>query len=210
MGLFNLFNKKTDKQDQSPQDSLKLQGPKYLRDHLTPLATDNVSNVKIKDADVQWIGQLKSTGQNRRFQIKYYGDLLNNETIIDNHEGVQQIVAVATDSNEEILLFDKMLHGWEGFICDRYQDQKNISRNANKLYKSKHNTYSFEIVVVAFYNSGTRHELLETVTSSGEIELENGLTLNIQDAFDDAFDAITIYAIDEHGNKFELTNEELA
>ena len=37
MGLFNLFKKKDNKQDQVQTDPLPLQGPKYLRNHLTPL-----------------------------------------------------------------------------------------------------------------------------------------------------------------------------
>jgi len=210
MGLFNLFKKKDDKQDQSQENSLRLQGPKYLRDHLTSLTADIISSFKIKHPNVQWLGQLTSTKQNRRFQIKYYGDLLNDETIIDTDKGVQQLIAVDTDTNEEILLFDKMIHGWDGFICDTYHDQKNVYRKANKLYKSKDNTYNFRIVVLAFYNNGTKQELLESATSEGQIQLESGLTLNLQDAFDDAFDAIIIYAIDDSGNKFELVNEELA
>lgn len=210
MGLFNFFQKKDNKQKQGQQGSLKLQGPKYLREQLTPLTSDILGNFKNKYPDVQWIGQLISTGQNRRFRIKYYGDLMNDETIIDSDKGVQQIIAVDIESNEEILLFDKMIHGWNGFVCDSYQDQNSVDRKAIKLYKSKVNTYNFRILLLAFYNNGTRQELLELATSEGEIQLENGLTLKIQDAFDDAFDAIVIYAIDDKGNKFEIVKEELA
>ncbi|MDP4265645.1 MAG: hypothetical protein Q8941_24205 [Bacteroidota bacterium] len=210
MGLFNLFKKKVDKQDQPLQDILKLQGPKYLRKHLTPLTSDIVDNFKIKLPGTQWIGQLISTTQNRHFQIKYYGDLMNDETIIDTDKGVQRLIAVDTDSNEEILLFDKMLHGWDGFICNTYEDQRNVFRSSTKLYKSRKNTYNFRIVLLTFYNNGTKQELLDSAASTGQVQLENGVTLDLQDAFDDAFDAIVIYAIDNNGNKFELVNEELA
>jgi hypothetical protein len=209
MGLFNIFQKKDKKQERGKQDSLKLQGPKYLRDYLTPLTSEIVGNFKIKNPNVQWIGQLISTGQNRHFQIKYYGDIMNDETIIDTDKGVQQIIAVDIDSNEEILLFDKMIHGWNGFVCNTYQDQKNVDRKANKLYMSKNNNCNFRIVLLAFYNKGTSQELIESATPTGEVQMENGLTLKVQDAFDDAFDAIAIFAIDSHGNKFEIVNEEL-
>jgi hypothetical protein len=210
MRLFNIFQKKDKKQEQGQQDLLKLQGPKYLRNYLTPLTSEIVGNFKIKYPDVQWIGQLISNGQNRHFQIKYYGDIMNNETIIDTDKGVQQILAVDIETNSEILLFDKMIHGWNGFVCNTYHDQKNIDRKANKLYRSKNNNYNFRIVLLAFYNKGTGQELIESATSTGEVQMENGLTLKVQDAFDDAFDVIAIYAIDDQGNKFEIINEELA
>jgi hypothetical protein len=210
MGLFNLFKKKDNKQGQIQQDSLKLQGPKYLRKHLTPLSADIVGEFKIKQPNIQWIGQLISTTQNRHFEVKYYGDLMNDKTIIAADKGVQKLIAIDPDSKEDILLFDKMLHGWDGLICNTYQDQKNVDRNPNKLYKSKNKTDKFKIVFLAFYNEGTKQELLESATPNGQIQLETGLALNLQDAFDDAFDSVVIYAIDDDGNKFELINEELA
>lgn len=209
MRLFNIFQKKDKKQEQDQQDFLKLQGPKYLREYLTPLTSEIVGHFKINYPDVQWIGQLISTAQNRHFQIKYYGDIMNDETIIDTDKGVLQIIAVDNDTNNEILLFDKMIHGWNGFVCNTYQDQKNVDRKANKLYRSKNNNYNFRIVLLAFYNKGTGQELLESATPTGEVQMENGLTLKVQDAFDDAFDAIAIYVIDDQGNKFEIINEEL-
>lgn len=210
MRLFNLFKKKDKKLDKNPEEFLKLQGPKYLRKYLTPLSSDIVDSFKIKYPDVQWVGQLISSTQNRLFQIKYHGDLMNDETIIDSEKGILQVIIVDTATSEEILLFDKMLHGWDGFICNAYEDQKSINRVANKLYKSKSNSQKFRIVFLAFYNDGTKRELIESSTSDGTIELENDLILNLQDAFDNAFDAIAIYAIDEQGNKYEIVNEELA
>ena len=211
MGLFNIFNKKDNRQDQKSQSTLvKLQGPKYLRKHLAPPTPDIEGKVKIKLPGIQWIGQLISSTQNRHFQIKYYGDLINGETIIDTNKGVQRIVAVDAKSNEEILLFDKMLHGWDGFISNSYKDQQGVDRNPYKLYQSKKSTNNLRILFLGYYNDGTKQELMESSSSDGKVELENGVTLSLQDAFDDAFDAITIFAIDDQENKFELVNEELA
>jgi hypothetical protein len=212
MGLFNLFNKKDNRQDQtqSQPNLLKLQGPKYLRKNLAPPTSDIAGKVKITLPGVQWIGQLISTAQNRRFQIKYYGDLKNRETITDTGKAVQRIIAVDPDSNEEIVLFDKMYHGWDGFISNIYEDQKNVNRNPSNLYQSKNGAYNFRILVIAYYNDGTKQELVESSTHDRQFELENGVTLDLQDAFDDSFDGITIFAIDDEGNKFELVDEELA
>ena len=209
MGIFNFFKKESANSDKNPEPelSVKLQGPKYLREHLTTVTSDIVGNFKINYPNIQWIGQLISSTKNRLFQIKYYGTLMNDETIIDSEKDLLRIIIEDTASGEEILLFDKMFHGWDAFICNTYADQKNIRRESPNLYKPKN---KFQIVVLAFYNESTKQELIESSTTIGTIELENGLTLNLQDAFDDAFDAILIYAIDEQGNKFQIVNEELA
>jgi len=209
MGLFNFF-KKQDKQDQTPQGTLMLQGPKYLRKNLAIPTPDLIDIVKIKYPDIQWIGQLITSTQNRHFKIQYYGDLMNNETIIGSDKGVQRLIAIDSSTDEEILLFDKTVHGWEGFITDAYEEQKSIPRLVDKIYRTKKNADTFRILFLAFYNYGTKQELLELKNAEGQVELGNGSVLNIQDAFDDAFDAVVIYAIDDNGNRFELINEELA
>jgi hypothetical protein len=203
MGLFNFFKK------QVKQDRLLIQGPKYLRNNLTTPTPDLIDTIKIQPA-IEWMGQLISSTQNRFFKIRYYGDLLDNETIVSEDDNPQRVIAIDVDTNEEILVFDKALHGWDGFIIDGYKDQKNIPRPADKLYQTKNGADRFRIIFVAVYNSGTEQELLELKASENQMELENGLTLNIQDAFDDAFDWVVIYAIDDNGNRFELINEELA
>ncbi len=210
MGVFDLFKKKNNNISKNPEQSLKLQGPKYLRHYLTPLTSEIADNFKTAYPDVQWIGQLISSTKNRFFQIKYYGDLINDETIIDSEKGVLKAVINDSSTGEEILLFDKMLHGWEGFICNSYVDHKNINRDASKLYQIGSLPNKFQLVFLAFYNEGTKSELQESANSDGNIILENGSTINLQDAFDNAFDAVVIYAIDELGNKYELVNEELA
>jgi hypothetical protein len=102
------------------------------------------------------------------------------------------------------------VHGWEGFITDAYEEQKSIPRLVDKIYRTKNNADTFRILFLAFYNDGTKQELLELKNSEGQVELGDGSVLSIQDAFDDAFDAVVIYAIDDNGNRFELINEELA
>ena len=210
MGLFSLFRKKGGKQENDQSTLLKLQGPKYLKEHLAIPSDEIKAQIRISNPEVQWMGQLVSAAGNREFQIKYYGDLMNEETIIDTDNGVQRVIAIDTKSNEEILLFDKMLHGWDGFITNAFEGQKNTPRIPDKLYIAKNNTDIFTIGFVAYYNNGTKQELMESVTSEGVIQLDSGLSVDLQDAFDDGFDAVVIYAFDEKGNKFELVNEELA
>lgn len=57
---------------------------------------------------------------------------------------------------------------------------------------------------------GTRETLIEFTNESGQIEFDNGQHLDMQDAFDDAFDGLSVYAIDESGKKFQIIDEELA
>lgn len=202
-------NKSTKPAEPVAVPKLAIQGPCYLRSHLTVPDVEIADAFKVKDPGISWVGQLISTNQNRRFSIRYYGNLMAGETIVAEEEIVQKVVAVDIETNEEILLFDKALHGWDGFIAGTYGDHKSLERLTNKIYVSKKGTSAFQILLVAYYNAGTKEELLEEATVNGTIEV-NGAMLPLQDAFDDAFDALVIYVIDEIGNKFQLINEELA
>ena len=211
MGLMDFFKKKqfAKPQEQTASLTMILQGPRYLRSYLTVPDLDIADKAKIEDPYIEWIGQLVSITQNRQFTIRYYGDLINEEIIVADKDAGQKIVAIDIKTNEEILLFDKTLHGWDGFITGAYEEHKSLERHANKAYVSKNNTANFKILVKAYYKVGTREELQAETSTSGKVEV-NGEMLSLQDAFDDAFDALVIYAIDENGNRFEIINEELA
>jgi hypothetical protein len=211
MGIFNFSKKKqsTKQHEQPASSAVIIQGPRYLRSYLIDPDADVTDKFKIEAPHIEWVGQLASSTQNRQFAIHYYGSLINKEVIVADKDIVQKVVAVDVYTNEKILLFDKTLHGWGGFITDAYEEYKSLERPANKVYVSKYDTVKFKILFVAYYNASTKEELQEEATVSGMVEV-NGAMLPLQDAFDDAFDALVIYAIDEKGNRFEIINEELA
>lgn len=209
MGIFDFL--KTKKTGNVPQvRDLIVQGPGYLRPHLVAPDSDLIDRLRLptRKASV-YVRQISTPDDRKLFTIKYHGNLHKGETIDDTDDAVKKLIAVSPDNGSEILLFDKMIHGWEGFVCDRYADQKRISRNLKK-FVSADGADIFRIVFIAYYNDGTKSELLENADSDGNVTLENGAIMNIQDAFDNAFDAVIIYVIDENGKVIEIVNDELA
>lgn len=210
MGLFDFLKNKKPGEAVAKTHNLLIRGPRYLRPHLTAPDNDIAAALRLPvQHDVQWSGQLISSRRDRFFDIHYFGDLINDETIVDTCDIVQKIIAVNPIDGQEIILFDKACHGWEGFICDMYSGQELLGLNSKK-YISKTRSDNFRIVFIANYNSGTKTKLLDSVDQNGNIMLENGSRLHIQDAFDDAFDAVTIYAVDRSHRYFKIVGEELA
>jgi hypothetical protein len=216
MGIFNFLFGKRKYDDYLPPDkldlfnSLKLLGPKYLRKHLTTPLPELASASKIKHSDIEWVGQLISSSQNIYFEIKYYGDIMNREYIAYCKEGVAKVVAVDTKTKEEILLFDKAYHGYDGFMGEVYEEDRKKTRIPDKKYVSKKGSDKFQIVLHVYYNHGIREAIADDADSKKMIEFEDGISMPMQDAFDDAFDGLNVIAIDENGNKFTIILEELA
>jgi len=209
MGIFN-FGKK-EKADKPLNSTFLLQGPGYLRKNLDKLDPDLINKIRIKNASIQWAGQLKSSEGNSYFQIRYFGELLGNATIVSTREGIpQRLMAIDSNGKEEILLFDKAFHGWEGYVVNEHESARNISRSIDLLYQNKKGSNTFRIVFLAYYNEGIKEEILELKTSPDQIQLADGRIVSLQDGFDNAFDAVLIYAIDEEGIISEIINEELS
>lgn len=156
------------------------------------------------------MGQLISSAGNTFFSLKYFGNVLVNETIASTDKMVNKVVAIDITTKEEILLFDKAFHGYDGFIAEAYLKQRYSHRPATLQYVSKRNSEKFQIIIKAYYNYGTREGLIDFANQQGQIEFDNGTHLDLQDAFDDSFDGLSIFAIDESGNKFQIIDEELA
>jgi hypothetical protein len=207
MGIFDLFKKRSDPE---PEDGLKLLGPKYLRDYLTIASPDMADLVRISHPNIQWLGQLQTSSGNGDFKIKYFGDLLSGVTVIDKNEKPFSVVAVDPMTKEEIVVFDKQLHGWDGFICNTREFDDDPGRKPDNWYKTRDGQDTFHILFLAYYNQSTRDELHDMAGPDGKIENGREQIIPLQDAFDDAFDALVIYAIDAKGKKYDIVNEELA
>lgn len=205
MSIFDFLKGRT--QPQQAKSLLKIQGPKYLRANLSTPDPVLLKNLNI-DPKCQWIGQLTSSSGNL-FRIKYFGELMDNEIIISEEDMAQKVVIIPKNSAEQILLFDKSIHGWEGFICGACDAELLKERNPINLYHSTTGSDLFRIVFIAYYNEGNAEELLSEMDENHCVAI-NGKTMMIQDAYDDSFDALIIYAFDEDNNKYELINEELA
>lgn len=213
MGLFNFFKRK---QPDWPAGTalpspLTAQGPMYLRPYLTLLEEDMKSFYKIRYPNVEWIGQLVSSTGNRWFTIKYYGELLDKATIVNANlrQWPMKVVAVDDQSGEEIVLFDKAVHGFEGFIAHEYKETMPASRPVDKEYPFANAGLSFKIVFVAFYNSTEEH-LSEYLNDDGLVEVPEGIgPISLADACPDAFDALGVYVIGKNGKRTEMISEEL-
>src|SRR4051812_48958756 len=117
MGIFD-FLRIPEKQPDPAGDgiaSLVIKGPAYLRNLLQPVV-QQISGLPKFSRDRQFMGKLVSDGDSR-FSLTFYGDLSPDGLIIDQDQTPLKLIATGENSGEEVVLFDKACHGWEGSIA---------------------------------------------------------------------------------------------
>lgn len=206
MGIFDFLKKKT---QPSPYGAaLKIQGPEYLRKHLVQKDNTVQLPLKWKDRQRTWTGQLVSAAGGSYFELYYHGKC-DNDRILGTNDSILRVVAVSLNDGEEIVVFDNTRHGWDGYIGDAYSEQEDFERKAVNKFTSSYGTLQFRIYMQATYNHGTESELMQEA-ENGHVTLMDGSMVAVQDAFDNAFDVVSIYAVDENDRIFEIVSEELA
>ncbi|RZM10798.1 MAG: hypothetical protein EOO88_47725 [Pedobacter sp.] len=187
-------------------ERLYIKGPAYIRTLLRPI-NYRVPGLPKFDPKIQFVGKL-ATEADQTFSLKYHGELSTGGLIIDAGNNPLKLIAVGGISGEEILLFDKSIHGWNGLIRGAFNDQDSQNEAALLDYVPN-STNVFEIYLIAYYNQGTKSELLDECVD-GVVEIGGGRRLDVQTAFDDGFDAIEIYAVDSQDKAYSVVAEELA
>ena len=208
MGFFDfLINRKpkVGSEDKSAEP-LHIKGPAYIRTLLRPI-NYRVPGLPKFDPKIQFVGKL-ATEADQTFSLKYHGELSTSGLIIDAGNIPLKVIAVGGISGQEIVLFDKSIHGWNGFIRGIFHNQGSKNEGAFLDYL-RNSTNVFEIYLIAYYNQGTKAELLDECVD-GVVVIGGGRRLDVQTAFDDGFDAIEIYAVDSQGIAYSVVAEELA
>ncbi|GGF16251.1 hypothetical protein [Flavobacterium limi] len=125
--------------------------------------------------DIEWRGQIKSSANNRKFKIKYYGDMLEDYNyIVWTDFAPSLIFAVDVETGEEILLFDGAKHGYNSMLCDTFTDEQITNRPLTKMFADNFGSDTFEVIVSIYFNIDYDEELEEFLNENGEVELVSG------------------------------------
>ena len=160
----------------------------------------------------EWRRKLKSTTGNSRFRIKYYGELHKTyKSLIGSTDiSPQKIIAIDTQTNEEILIFDGYKHGYNAMMCDEYSKEQIVDREIEKKYTDETGNDTFEIILSAYYQIDYEDEFRDQVDENGIIEIANGDKIKFEELKRNGCDCFQIWGINESGSKIEILSEELS
>ena len=144
------------------------------------------------------------------FEIYYYGDLFENQYIVDVFEDDTiipcKILLKNINSNEEILLIDIAKHGYNSMFCDEFDKEKVAKRELKKLDVVPSNieiTFSYSIDY-----EEERDDFLEE--GADTLETINGETVSWDEVLKNGFDFISIKVTNSEGKEIEICHLELA
>jgi len=152
--------------------------------------------------------QLRSSTNNKKFDIWYYGDLLSLDgEVLPFISGLTaKIVARDPLTAEEILLFDGTLHGYNALFCDEYTEEERINRPLQK-----YDMLPTEVVLSFFYNIDYDEEVDDyEIDEQGNVQLMNGESTDWETIKRNGYDAFAFYFKKEDGTLQAFAQEELA
>lgn len=202
MGLFSRFNK--DKKESQTTDN-GVSGPTFLAS-----VTEHIDAPGHLEKH-EWRRRLVTSSGERKFRIKYAGQLHRNykNLIVGKGEVPALVVAVAVDSAQEIVIFDGCRHGYNALLCGSYSEEQK-DRSADHLYKDPKGNDTFEIAISAYYSIDLKEESGDAFDENGMLELIDGSRIDLETAKRNAFDVLQIFGTTNNGDKTEIVSEELA
>lgn len=154
--------------------------PNYLKNHLK----------KVKEKTDFTKGIIVSSTNNDLLKIKYYGEIIKtgkNSYIVDG-ELPSMIVACDPISNENILLYDGYLHGYDNLLCNEHDKSK---MNSRALETFNHSEGKIEITLgysIDYEEEKDEYEFNE----KGEVILIDGTTISFDMLKQVGYDWISI------------------
>ncbi len=163
-----------------------------------------------KVIDIEWRGQLQSSSGNKKFKIKYYGELMEEHGLITATENAPALVyAIDIITGEEILLFDGGKHGYDAMFCDTWPADQISERPLAHWYTDKNGEDTFDIILSVYYNIDYEEEAAEFLNENGQVTLVSGEEISLETLKRNGFDAIGIYAVNTAGEIIPVVEEEL-
>ncbi len=191
--------------------------PIYLEKFVT---YENEEYFKDVDLNVEWRGQIQSSTHNKKFRIKFYGDLMTetytgikiSDTgfIVGDYFSEALIVAEDIESQEQILLFDYCKHGYNAMFCDEYTKEQITNRPLTNIFKDKDGNEVFEIMLSAYYGIDYDDEMEDYLNDDNKIELLSVEIITKEELKRNGFDYFFINVYNEKGEKIEIAEYELA
>lgn len=184
-----------------------IKSPTYLEKYVVYDSSSYFENL----LDIEWRGQIQSTVNNRKFFIKYYGDILEEYGLIVSTDFSSALVyAEDVVTGEKILLFDGCKHGYSAMFCDEYSEEQHSDRSATKTFVDASGYNTFEVLVSVYHNINYLEEMSDFKNDDGEILLMTGEKIVEEALLRNGFDVIRISVISENGERTEIVEENLA
>ncbi|PWJ31143.1 hypothetical protein [Sediminitomix flava] len=134
-------------------------GPKYLEQYSEHFESPH------KILTNEWRRKLISNSGNSRFKIKYYGkrhDEYPSLIVSENFSPLKiSVVDILTD--DEILLFDGSIHGYNALFCDKYTLEQLNKRTESEIYVSDENQDTFEVIISTIHSINYNEEFIDEV-----------------------------------------------
>jgi hypothetical protein len=160
----------------------------------------------------EWRRQLKSTSGEKKFKIKFYGQLHEEykNLIVGTDFAPSLVFAIDVSTGQEILLFDGCKHGYNALFCDTYSDEQIKNRPTTNYYADQDGMDIFEIIISTYNGVDYDDEFTDQVDENGLIELVDGTKIEFEKVKRNGYDTLQIWVTNENGKTIDVVSEELA
>lgn len=153
---------------------------------------------------------LHSSNGGTKFELWHNGTIFEQyELLVRTDDEPVIIIAKATDTGEEITVFDGGKHGYDNMFVDEHDQTILNARNPNILYERNGHTV-FELEVALFDNIDWDDEEDDYRGEDGVIRLITGEEISPDRLRADGYDAFGITVISPDGERHDAVSEELA
>ena len=179
---------------------VKMKIPGYLK--------NNVKRYEEKELAIMMI--CSRTG-NDLLEVWYYGDFFmvsgeGRNYIVGTDFAPEKIIAKDPETNEEILIFDGTVHGYDNMFCDVYTEEQINNRELKRL-----DIPASQLILELGYSIDYEDEKDDyDFDENGEVILVNGSKMSWDDVVLNGYDYLALSYIDENGEKIQFVDCELA
>ena len=173
--------------------------PAYLK--------NNVKNYKEKDFATMTIC---SRAGNELLEVWYYGEFFmvpgeGRNYIVGTDFAPEKIIAKDPETNEEILIFDGTVHGYDSMFCDVYTEEQINDRELKRL-----DIPASQLILELGYSIDYEDEKEDyDFDENGEVILVDGSKMSWDNVVLNGFDYLALSYIDKNGEKIQFVDCEL-
>lgn len=187
-----------------------LKGPNYLRKFTREITPNVPKPIKRFNPKTEFVKQVVSSNGSEFFKISFKGNY--EELPIKVFENGEVVINAITENNEEFLIYNGFIHGWNSLVCGEYD--WTTPEFKPKTFMDSEKNELFSIYICCRYNPVMMKELKQDANESGIVELGEKNTkpkrLYYTQAFFEGFDSITIWAVSQKGKVIEILSRECA
>lgn len=171
--------------------------PTYLQNHIKDLKDKYLSTMT-----------LCSSNGDEKLEIYYYGELVSvkgeSQKYISSTDKPMKIVARCDD--EEFVVFDGSLHGYDNMFCNTYEKEQIEDRPLKKL-----DIQAEKFVLELGYSIDYDDELEQyEYDEQKNIVLIDGRAMSFEDMKKDGYDYLALSYVDKNGDVIQFVDVELA